>query len=235
MQDTYSCTKDVSAEQICEAARFFSAHYGVWGKSAVENMGTSVKAGARVKISPKLLYTKILPGDRDNSYLSMRRGTELLGILFATRWMYQGKTILWVTQLCVHREHRNEGIAKRLLNTVKNDKDYAVGILSSHPFSISAVARTFGNGIEGIDLDVMRSEARDIMGTCPVTYVREAKLHGALFEDGSADGTISCADTQFWVDHHEPEAALQTIKDKGIVWPLGYLPEGHEYLLFVRI
>lgn len=108
---------------------------------------------------------------------------------------------------------------------------YAVGILSSHPFSISAVARVFGDGIEDIDLDVMRLEAKDIMASCPVTYVRDANLRGALFEDVTINETISCADTQFWVDHGEPNEALSVIKDKGINWPLGFLPEGHEYLL----
>lgn len=115
------------------------------------------------------------------------------------------------------------------------DKDYAVGILSSHPFSISAVARTFGNGSEDVDLDVMRLEARDIMASCPVAYVKDAKLRGALFEDEPEEGTISCADTQFWVDHQEPDEALNTIKDKRIRWPFGCLPEGHEYLLLVKL
>ena len=191
--------------------------------------------GARVKISPKLLRKKILPEGAENTYITVTRGTELLGILFATTWMYKGKNIVWVTQLCIHREHRKEGIAKSLLKALKNDDIYAVGILSSHPFSISAVARTFGSGIEDIDLNAVGLEARDVMASCPVTYVRDAKLRGAPFEDATIDETISCADTQFWVDHGEPDEALSVIKDKGINWPLGYLPEGHEYLLIVKL
>jgi hypothetical protein len=37
------------------------------------------------------------------------------------------------------------------------------------------------------------------------------------------DGGISCADTQFWVDHGEPLEALQLIKEKGAIWPFGNL------------
>tara|TARA_R110002033_G_scaffold90677_1_gene140536 strand:+ start:232 stop:762 length:531 start_codon:yes stop_codon:yes gene_type:complete len=172
--------------------------------------------GTRVKISPKLLWKKILPEGAENTYITTTRGTELLGIIFATRWMYKREITVWVTQLCVHREHRNEGIVKSLLASLKTGNDYAVGILSSHPFSISAVARAFGKGVEDIDLGVMKLEAKDVMATCPVTYVRDAKLRGALLEDQPSDGTISCADTQFWVDHGEPDEALSVMKDKGV-------------------
>ncbi|KAH9216827.1 hypothetical protein DL95DRAFT_362868 [Leptodontidium sp. 2 PMI_412] len=234
MENVYFHSKHPSDEQLSEAAAFFSANYGVWGQSAVENMGPSMKI-ARVKISPKLLRKKILPDGGNNTFISTARGNELLGILFATRWMYKGKSILWVTQLCVHLEYRNEGIAKGLLSALNTNEDYAIGILSSHPFSISAVARVFGNGLEDVDLYTMRLEARDIMATCPVTYVRDAKLRGSLFEHEPEDGTLSCADTQFWVDHREPDEALNLIKEKGRLWPFGHLPEGHEYLLLVKL
>ncbi|XMA11070.1 hypothetical protein WAI453_003861 [Rhynchosporium graminicola] len=81
----------------------------------------------------------------------------------------------------------------------------------------------------------MKLDAREILASCPVKYVREAELHGALFEDSPVDGRVSCADTQFWVDHQEPDAALKIIERRGILWPLGHLPEGHEYLLIVKV
>ncbi|CZT02215.1 uncharacterized protein RAG0_09474 [Rhynchosporium agropyri] len=228
----------VTSEQLSEAADFFSANYGVWGQSAVTNMGPSIRAGARVKISPKLLKQKILPEGCENIIIRSYRGSRLIGILFATKWIHRGETMVWVTQLCVHCEHRHEGIASSLLATFKKElKDdvYDVGILSSHPFSISAVARVFGRGVEIVDLDTMKFDAREILASCPVKYVREAELYGALFEDSPVDGRVSCADTQFWVDHQEPDAALKIIERRGILWPLGHLPEGHEYLLIVKV
>ncbi|KAG4430518.1 hypothetical protein IFR05_014004 [Cadophora sp. M221] len=86
MDNVYFCSKHPSDEQLSEAARFFSANYGVWGQSAVENMGPAMKARARVKISPKLLRKKILPESRDNTFISVTRGGNLIGILFATKW-----------------------------------------------------------------------------------------------------------------------------------------------------
>lgn len=51
MRDMYQSTKKITDEQVYEAAHFFSANYGIWGRSAVENMGSSVKAGKQVTIS----------------------------------------------------------------------------------------------------------------------------------------------------------------------------------------
>jgi hypothetical protein len=57
-----------------------------------------------------------------------------------------------------------------------------------------------------------------------------------LFEDESevTGGAVSCANTQFWVDHEKPLDALKMIKKKGIVWPFGELLEGNEFLVLVK-
>ena len=51
MRDMYHSTKKITDEQVYEAAHFFSANYGIWGPSAVENMGAAIKAGKQVTIS----------------------------------------------------------------------------------------------------------------------------------------------------------------------------------------
>lgn len=197
-----------------------------------------------MKISPKLLHEKILPKGADNEFICEMQYGKLRGVLFATRWKHQGHSIVWVTQLCVHRDHRYEGIGKGLMACLKvgpdgtrqqENKDYAVGILSSHPFALATVLGTFANGLYKVDLEMTKLHAKEIMSTCPVPYVRDAKLSGNLFEENSNDARISCADTQFWVDHGEPEQALQKIKENGLKWPFGELPEGHEFLLLVKV
>ena len=81
-----------------------------------------------------------------------------------------------------------------------------------------------------------REHARSIMSCCPVGYIREAKCKGSLFEDGQTNsGVVSCANTGFYVDHTEPLEALEIIKREGISWPLGTLPDGCEFLIFVKI
>lgn len=71
-----------------------------------------------------------------------------------------------------------------------------------------------------------------IMESSPIAYVRNAKVRGSLFQDGRRDeeGAVSCADTKFLVDHSELQDALQLIEEKGLSWPFGALPEGHEFL-----
>jgi hypothetical protein len=143
--------------------------------------------------------------------------------------------MVWITQLCVSSEYRNRGYAKGLLeNLGQSDNDRAFGSLSSHPFAILAVLRVYGRGVEDVNFDMTKAHARSIMQSCPVAYVTQAKLHGSLFDSLVDDKSVSCADTGFWVDHEEPLAALISVREKGIDWPLGDLPEGHEFLIIVN-
>jgi hypothetical protein len=97
-----------------------------------------------------------------------------------------------------------------------------------------AALRAFRRGLEQVDLSIAHAHATGVMGASPVEYVRTAKLCGSLFDDNILDGTISCADTDFFVDHTEPLEALVAVHAKGVSWPFGKLPEGHEFLVFVE-
>jgi hypothetical protein len=193
------------------------------------------KLGSRVRISPTRPKNDILPPNAKSTYIRLLVDDELAGNVFGTRWVSPGgNVVLWVTQLCVSSKRRNSRIATRLLQELRQKEDTYVGILSSQPFALSAVLRVFGNGLENTDLETTRKCAKDVMESCPVRYVREAKIRGSLCKNDMEDGSISCADTQFWVDHMEPLEALALIKEKRIIWPFGELPEGHEFLLLVK-
>ena len=71
------------------------------------------------------------------------------------------------------------------------------------------------------------------MRSCPVGYVREARIHGSLF-DIVEDGSVSCVDSGFLVDHEEPLDALRILRKKGVGWIFGNLPEGCEYLVVAK-
>ncbi len=72
------------------------------------------------------------------------------------------------------------------------------------------------------------------MAGSPIAYVRDAKLCGTLFNpSGSAaeaNELVSGVDTEFFVDHEEPLSALSWLREQNM-WPLGDLPDGHEFLL----
>lgn len=186
-------------------------------------------------MSPKKLKEQILPEHEhaNNVYIRLTIDGNLAGNVFGTRWMYQGRLMLWVTQLCVSISYRNQGVAKKLLETLRED-ERGFGILSSHPFAILAVLRVFGRGPEDVDLTMTKVHGRAIMDSCPVGYVKAAKLHGSLWDEDIEDGTVSCADTGFFVDHEEPLDALRKVKEKGVMWSLGELPDGHEFLVLVK-
>ncbi|KAH6875823.1 hypothetical protein BKA58DRAFT_380527 [Alternaria rosae] len=159
---------------------------------------------------------------------------KLAGHAFATFWAYKCRKTGWITQLCVGRDFRRNGLAtKILLNLRKNEHDRSFGILSSHPAAVRAVLRAFGSGIKDADLSMMKELAPAIMESSPVSYVKMSKPMGSLFDQSDQTGAICCADTGFWVDHAEPEAALNITKKDGIKWPFGDLPDGCEFLVFV--
>lgn len=104
---------------------------------------------------------------------------------------------------------------------------------------VSALLRTTTNlgltVVGGVQLGYIKNHAADIMEASPVDYIRGAKLRGNLFEpsDSVTDGTVSCIDTSFYVDHTEPLEALERVRE-GHDWPLGELMEGHEFLLILE-
>lgn len=71
------------------------------------------------------------------------------------------------------------------------------------------------------------------MRASPIRYVREARLRGRLFNPEDIIGLVSCADTNFWVDHTEPLEALGRAREIAD-WPLGDLHDGHEFLLILE-
>lgn len=87
-------------------------------------------------------------------------------------------------------------------------------------------------GIEKVPLDLIKENAKMIMEASPVSYIKDAKLCGCLFEPGDSTGLVCGVDTGFFVDHEEPLDALEIVRQNW-QWPLGDLLDGHEYLLIV--
>jgi GNAT superfamily N-acetyltransferase len=117
-----------------------------------------------VKISPQKLKKEILPTGGQNTYVRIHLSSgELVGNVFGTRWVYKGRPVLWITQLCVHSSYRNQGIAKQLLRNLYQE-EYCVWILPSHPFAISAVLQVFGSGVDHEEpMDALRIIEKSIV------------------------------------------------------------------------
>ena len=139
-----------------------------------------------------------------------------------------------MTQLIVHQDYCKYGLASGLLQFLHLDADDNMygyyGIMSSHPAACMTAASAFGAGIERVSLDFIRQNAKEVIKASPIPYVRKAGLHGSIFEPGDSSGLVCGVDTQFFVDHGEPVETLRRARETR-EWPLGELPEGHEYLL----
>jgi len=68
---------------------------------------------------------------------------HLAGNAFACRWSVDGRTICWITQLVVHHDYRERGLATGLLDEVRLDGDDVYGVMSSHPAACLAASRAF--------------------------------------------------------------------------------------------
>ncbi|KAF2841088.1 hypothetical protein M501DRAFT_1002195 [Patellaria atrata CBS 101060] len=223
---------EVTDEMLEEASKLFSENYGVWGEHAAQLMGKFAKAGSRVRLSKERLRNEYLPSGI-SSYVRVSVNGHLAGNAFSCRWSVDGRTICWITQLVVHRAYRERGLAVGLLNETRLDGNDIYGLMSSHPAACLAALKAFGHSFNTVSLEFMKKYAESIMKVSPVTYVRDAKLRGSLFDSKDTNGLVSSVDTGFFVDHEEPLEALALVRES-MEWPLGELLDGHEFILILQ-
>jgi len=237
-------------ELLATCAELFSNHYGVWGESAKGR--PYLKPNGRIRMNATRLKTVLLSKAADKTVLSR---CTIDGVhvahAFATIWNYgeNEETVLWVTQLVVHRAYRRQYIATALLQELKRHPFFAqaraVGIVSSQPASCNALAKLAGPkhvSMGTLDLSFMSSHAHTIICASPVEYLKSAALMGSAFSFDSDEvrqqltglGVVSVANTDFPVDHAEPDAALAEYQARG-EWCLGVLPECCEFLVILPV
>lgn len=95
-------------------------------------------------MSKERLRAECLPPDAECVYVKVTVNGILAGHVLACRWSCGDKTICWITQLVVHRNYRERGLARGLLHELKQDSDDFYGIASSHPAACLAATRAFG-------------------------------------------------------------------------------------------
>lgn len=98
-----------------------------------------------MRISKGRLRAQWLPEIADCSYAKVTIEDRLAGNVFACRWKVKDKSVCWITQLVVHGDFRERGVAVSLLNCLRRDDDDIFGIMSSHPAACLAAAKAFGS------------------------------------------------------------------------------------------
>jgi len=215
-------------------ASLFSDNYGIWSPHVPHK---NLK-GKRVKMSGSHLRAQCVSSPSQTVLVTCFKQNQLVGHAFASVWNTSIGTVGWVSQLVVDMDVRRRCIATQLLQTLKTDELFAnvtaIGLASSHPASCSALAKYANVKIDNVDLSFCHENAKLIFEASPVDYVRAMQPRGSLFEKDCTSGAISSVNTEFYVDHDEPLAVLQTFKASG-KWSLGELLEGHEFLIIVPV
>ena len=96
-----------------------------------------------------------LPDER-STYTSVVVDGKLAGQAFASRWDHDGKVVCWITQLVVHRDYRQRGLARGLMYQLREDGDEIFGIMSSHPAACIAAADAYSSTLPPTDPPAQR-------------------------------------------------------------------------------
>ena len=106
----------VGAALISEISVLFSEHYGYWSADRGDKRG-------RVKLSPAQIARLFTA---DSSVVAVARsGGELVGYAIALQLKDEKWGVVsWVTQLVVHENFRNLGVAKQLLFSIWSVSDH---------------------------------------------------------------------------------------------------------------
>lgn len=203
-------------------------------------------------MSAKKLQQDCLPASEGTHRILIRAtyNSHHIAHALACTWIHhendadEARNITWITQLVVHTDHRERGIATRLLRLFTELKHVSIapatsyyGILSSHPATIRAFLRAFSTGIENSTaaLKTIKHHAAVILRSSPIEYVRTAQPRGTLFDADCTDGSVASAFTGFYVSHDDPRAAFERIKgEQGVLWEFGELDAGCEFLGMVE-
>lgn len=200
-----------------EFAQLYSEHYGRWSLQAPS------KQGEHIKLSRNRLR-EWLCGD-SAVYYATGQG-QVVGYAIAIRKLIKKYGVIsWVTQLVVHKDFRNRGIAKRLLFSIWGlSDDFAWGILSANPYAIRALEKATRRRSVPIRI---HKNIRKIMsvGAELLPYIdRESEFVVTVDE--------ARVNTKFFVDHSDINEMLERVVAEGVPWNLGGIPEGWEWIAF---
>lgn len=195
----------------------YSNHYGVWGDKGVH-------PGKHVKLSRERLEPWL---NSDSAMLYYATYQEkLIGYAIAVRAKSKNfGTISWVTQLVVHSDYRNQGIAKNILFSIWGfSTDDVWGIVSSNPYAIRALEKATRRRATPIRIKKNLARLKRI-GKEYVPYINDDS-------DVMIDESHCQINTHFFVSHEETQERLKNVISENIPWLLGMLDEGWEWFAF---
>ena len=205
-------------ELIAECAELYSMHYGKWSQDIPQKAGLNIKLSAN-KIKDWLDHPK-------SSIYVARLENRIIGYAIAIRILvpYYG-IFSWVTQLVVHKDYRNEDVAKNILYSIWGaSEDYAWGIISANPYAIRALEKATRRRS---DPKLIKKKIEKIIsiGGDNIPYMEKTIEY-------IVNSKTSKVNTNFFVDHSSLPNMIKMVISDDAPWILGEIEEGWEWLAF---
>jgi 2-polyprenyl-3-methyl-5-hydroxy-6-metoxy-1,4-benzoquinol methylase/GNAT superfamily N-acetyltransferase len=209
-----------------ECCELYSAHYGKWRAG-------SRKEGKPIRLSQNRME-QWFPNEQTKLYTARDNGT-LVGYAIALRDNLPGHGLVsWVTQLVVHTDYRNKGIASHLLRHIWGlSDDYAWGIVTSNPFAIRALEKATRRRCEPDSIKNNKNKMGKSRADRLLCF-GGGRIGNYISDDieRQIDSTTSRINTKFPVDHSEIENRIAALRKTGVEWMMGRLPEDWEWFAF---
>lgn len=217
----YSCLpgRFVVADEtlLTQCANLYSNHYGIWSDKGI-------RPQKQIKLSNSKLC-EWLENDNVTLYYATHN-EELIGyaISFSKDEKKYG-IVTWVTQLVVHTQYRQHGIAKNILFSIWGfSNHYAWGIVSANPYAIRALEKATRRRSIPMRIKRNATKLRNI-GRQNIPFINKNTLF-RITEDSSS------VNTNFFVDHSDTQKMLENVISNEIPWNLGLIEEGWEWFAF---
>ena len=176
----------LSDKRIMEISDLYSNNYGYYSKES------KIKPGERIRYSVDMYKRNYI---KDNFYISYAKDEEetLTGFAIYIRKKYSNDhTITWVVQLVVDSDHRGNGIASRLLQSIWGfSNDFAWGLATTNPCTIKALENATFRKVSAKEIKDHLSELEQVFNDVPF----------ADFVDLEVDKNISLINSHFFVDY----------------------------------
>jgi 2-polyprenyl-3-methyl-5-hydroxy-6-metoxy-1,4-benzoquinol methylase len=197
-------------------SELYSAHYGIWGPNGRN-------PGGPIRLSAEQIKKRLTP---DSIVVWATAFGAMIGYAIAIHTQLpEHGNVAWVTQLVVHKEHRQVDVGKTLLFAIWKFSDhFAWGLLSANPYAIRALEKATRRRCDPKLIAKCASALLDL-GTKYVNYLDPSR--GFIINE-----TESRVNSAFDLDHSELSEMLANVTDTKKPWVLGDLPAGWEWLAF---
>ncbi len=208
----------VSNDILDKCSELYSNHYGFWSKTSPHH------PSLRVKLSAGRIQEWL---SKDNASIYYAEDDKkLIGYAIAIQLKVKNYgEISWVTQLVVHEEYRQQGIAKTLLYSIWGlSNHFAWGILSANPYAIRALEKATRRRCIPQRIKKNKKKLLNVAKEYLPFINENTYLEVTDFK--------SLINTNFHIDHSQTNEMIRLATKVGTPWLLGDIEDGYEWFAF---